>query len=483
MRWRQFLESVLALASQRAMLRNRVAAVVFMAVCVGGIVAQQSSFLRLTADPDPYYRNVLNLGASYQRFFAFFYYFGGFPVNLDRQNTKTREEAVATLQALGPRLTPESGIYNRASIFIFYPDAWMKGRPDTAEMRTGHAVWFTFGLVALFLAMCSAGRPLLGLFSALLVGSDPFQVYELYHVSSSTIFPTVISTGLVIMAACVWLSTERMARAPRLSLAIAALAGVVCALQYEIRLEGVGVVGGALFSLIVCFRHRTLAKVGMAVAFVAAVWATSAALDRYFAASFERANTVVSQSGGTPAQPGNPYYSTQWWALWSGLGDFDEKYGFLADDRAGISYYYGHGLQVVSERAHRANYLETVTSDPLWFGEIMYRRMKRVLTENTPYRLGYGQRHTDLPISPVMVTMVGLVLLAGILMSSRNPDVRAQWNLFVVPLAIGGVAVGQLADYGLQFYAIAHLFMLAYVGCVLLDLAVAGGRALLSRAS
>ena len=483
MAWQRVGASVLALTMQRGILRHRAIAVVFIALSITGMVAQQASYLRLTADPDPYYRNVLNLGASYQRFFAFFYYYGGFPVNLDRQPTKTRAEADATLATLGPRLTPESGIYNRASIFIFYPDAWMKGRPDTAEMRTGHAVWFTFGLVTLFLALCAAGQPLLGLFSALLVGSNPFQVYELYHVSSSTIFPTVISTGIVIMAACIWLSTDRMARAPRMSLVIATLAGAVCALQYEIRLEGVGVVGGALFSLVVCFRHRALMKVAMALTFAAALMLTSAALDRYFAATFARANTVVAQFGGTPAQPGNPYYSTQWWALWSGLGDFDEKYGFLADDRAGISYYYGHGLQVVSEKAHRANYLGTVASDPLWFGEIMYRRMNRVLTENTPYRLGYGPRFIDLPGSPVAVTLAGLMLLAGVAALSRHADVRGQWNLFVVPLAIGGVAVGQLADYGLQFYAIAHLFVLAYVCCVLLELVAAGGRAVRLRAS
>lgn len=465
-------DSVLTLARQKDILRHPIVAALFIAGALTAIVAQQHSFLRLTQDPDPYYRNVLNLGASYQRFFAFFYYFGGFPVNLDGQKTRTRDEAIETLRQLGPRLTPESSVYNRASIFIFYPDAWMKGRPDTAEMRTGHALWFTFGLVALFLALCAAGRPLLGLVVALLCGSDPFQVYELYHVSSSTIFPTVISTGLFVMASCVLLSTERMKRSTGLSLAVVALNGVVCALQYEIRLEGVGVFLGAAFSLVVCFRHRLPAKAAMAAVFVATLWLTNAVLDRYFAASFDTANAVVAEYGGKPAPAGNPYYATQWWALWSGLGDFDEKYGFLADDRAGVSYYYGHGLSMISERAHRQHYLDTIAGDPGWFADIMFRRMKRVLTENTPYRLSYGNRFIDLPIPVVPVTLAALVLLAGIVALSRSAEVRSQLNLFVLPLAIGAVAVGQLADYGLQFYAIAHLFALAYVGCIAIEAAL-----------
>ncbi len=469
-------ESIVTLTRQRVLLRHPLVAALFITVSLAAIVAQQRSFLLLTQDPDPYYRNVLNLGASYQRFFAFFYYFGGFPVNLDRQQTRTQEETVATLQQLGPRLTPESGIYNRASIFLFYPDAWMKGRPDTAEMRTGHAVWFTCGLIALFLALCLAGRPLLGAVAVLLCGSDPFQVYELYHVSSSTIFPTVISTGLFVMASCVLLSTERMARSTPLSLALVAINGVVCALQYEIRLEGVGVFLGAIFSLVVCFRHRAVMKGAMAAVFVATLLLTNTALDRYFAASFARANQVVVEYGGRAAPAGNPYYATQWWALWSGLGDFDEKYGFLADDRAGVSYYYGHGLNTISERAHRTHYLETVAADPAWFADIMFRRLTRVLADNTPYRLSYGQRFVDLPIPAGLVTIAALALLGAVLLLARSADVRSLLNLFVLPLAIGAVAVGQLADYGLQFYAVAHLFALAYVGCVAIEMLLVAAR-------
>lgn len=478
--WAATAGELLALGHQRTLFANWIVRAVFILASLAAIVAQQASFLALEKDPDPYYRNVLNLGASYQRYYSFFYYFGGFPVNLEGHPTSTREDAVKTLEKIGSTLTPGTGVYNRASIFIFYPDAWMKGRPDTAEMRTGHAVWFTLGLVSVFGALTYAGMPLLGLAVALLCGSDPFQVFELYHVTSSTIFPTVISTGLVVTAACILLGTQPMARRRLLSLLVVALCGAVAALQYEIRLEGVGVFFGAAFALALCLPHSKLIKLVLAVVFAISAYTTSMAMNQVFAASFDKANDVIASYGGKKAPSGNPYYSTQWWALWSGLGDFDEKYGFLADDRTGISYYYGHGKDLPSEQSHRQNTIDTIANDPAWFADIVFKRLKRVLADNTPYRLGWGAKFVDLPIPAGPVTIAGLLLLlANLALSWRSAAARSRVILFVVPLSVGTVAIGQLADYGLQFYSIAHLFIFPYVVCFVLDglIALARGAA------
>lgn len=468
--WSATVDQLLALGHQRTLFRNRMVLTLWVVASLTLIVAQQASFLALDRDPDPHYRNVLNLGASYQRYFSFFYYFGGFPVNLDGQKTSTREETIQTLEALGPNLTPANSVYNRASIFLFYPDAYATGRPDTAEMRTGHAIWFTVGLVAVFGSLTFAGMPLLGLAVALLCGSNPFQVWEVYHVSSSTIFPTVISTGLVVTAACILLGTAAFARRRLLSVLVVGLCGVVAALQYEVRLEGVGVFFGAAFALAWCVSHSKSVKLALAIAFAVSAYSTSAVMNQFFAASFDKANAVIASYGGTPGPSGNPYYSTQWWALWSGLGDFDEKYGFLVDDRAGISYYYGHGEGQSLARSHRQSMIATIADDPAWFADIMFKRLKRVLVDNTPYRLGYGGKFIDLPIPPGPITIAGLLLLlANLVLSWRSAPARSPLILFVVPLSIGAVAIGQLADYGLQFYCIAHLFILGYVACFALD--------------
>jgi hypothetical protein len=466
--------SLLDLRHQDRWFRHSVVRPVFVAMAVALITGQQFSFLRLADSPDPFYRNVLNLGASYQRYFSLFYYFGAFPVNLERQNTSTLEETTATLQRVGKSLVPERSVYNRASIFLFYPDAFMRGRPDTAEMRTGHALWFTVALLALFGALCYRGMPLFGLVVALLCGSDAFQVWELYHLGSSTIFPTVISTGLAIAAAAILLSNERFARHRMLPLLLVCVCGGVGALQYEIRLEGVGIFAGALFSLAICCPQSIVRKLLFVVVFAASAMAVSSTMNWYFTRSFEKANAIVVQYGGTPTDSGNAYYSTEWWALWSGLGDFDEKYGFLADDRAGLSYYYGHDAAAPSEQVQRRNYLDTIREDPVWFARILRDRLMRVLVENTPYRIAFGSRYVDLKLSPRLVTLMGLILLVANLVARRWENL----SLFVLPLSVGAVAVGQLADYGLQFYAVAHLFILAYVVCFALDVALlVAGRA------
>ena len=351
--------------------------------------------------------------------------------------------------------------------------------PDTAEMRTGHAMWFTLALLSVFLALCYVGMPVLGLLVALLCGSDPFQVYELYHVTSSTIFPTVISTGLVVVAVCLLLSSERFSRHRALSVLLVCVTGAICALQYEIRLEGIGVFAGALLCLVMCFPQSKAMRLSFACLFLISTVVTNVSINRYFRSSFAKANAMVASYGGTPTDSGDPYYSTQWWALWSGLGDFDEKYGFLADDRAGISYYYGQNASLPSEQVHRNNYLETIRHDPAWFAAILGARLKRVLLDNTPYRMSFGSKYLDIKVSPLLVTLSGLFLLmANVLIHGKNALKMTFVNLFVLPLSIGLVAVGQLADYGLQFYCVAHLFIFAYVLCAALDgvLVLAGWR-------
>lgn len=464
-RLRLRVRALVGLDHQAVLLRTPVVRVFFLVLSVTLVIAQQGSYWALDQSPNGFYRNVLNLGASYQRYFSFYYYFGGFPVNLDRLPTSTIEDARETLAREGSRLRTDLNVYNRASIFLFYPETWLRGRPDTAEMRTGLAIWFTIGLLAVVVALWYVGMPLLGLFFALLCGSNPFQVFEIYHMGSSTIFPMVISTGLVGAAISLVLSNQASTRHTKLATSLVCLGAAVCALQYEIRLEGVGVSFGAAFALMVLSAFSIRRRLAYVCLFAVVVVVASAAMDAYFNAKLTTADRIMEQHGGTQAKTTNAYYSTQWWALWSGLGDFDEKYGFLVDDRAGLSFYYGHDTSLHSEPAMRDHYLRTLRSDPAWWAGIIGSRLKRVFVENTPYRVGYGTWHHDLPFNPVAVTTLGLLFLAAAVWTWQTTVLA----MFVLSLSTGAVSIGQLADYGLQFYCIVHLFMLAYVGCVLLD--------------
>ncbi len=461
------IASIVDLRVQRRWLCHRYVLPLFVLMSCGLIVFQQWSLWRDSTKIDPFYRNVLNLGVNYQRFLPSYHFFGAFPVNLAGKPAATEQEARASLQAIGPRLIPDRSVYNRASIFLFYPEVWLSGRPDTAEMRTGHALWFTFGLLAIFGAFCLAGLPLLGLLVALLCGSDPFQVWEVYRPGSSTIFATLISTGLVLAAATIWLSTRSAARHWRRSAVVVALCGVVAALQYEVRLEGLGIVVGAVIAGALCFRHQPVHRRQLALIFLAVAILTSSGLNAYFRTAFAKANALVASYGGTTTDSGTEYYSTQWWALWSGLGDFDEKYGFLADDRAGLSYYFGHGRPKPSEGVHRRNYLATIVTDPAWFAQVMSRRFDRVFLHNTPYRVTIGGFTRELPLPPLVITLLAVVgAVLGARAMGREALNGQLLNLVVLPICIGLVAVAQLADYGLQFYCIPHLFVLAYVGCL-----------------
>lgn len=460
------LVSLLALRRQAAWFRAPAVRLGFLAFSIALVVGQQIHFASRDSEPDATYRNVLNLGVNYGVYFPVFRHFGAFPVSLQGMPGVTLEQVAASLDQLGSRLTPSLFVYNRASVFLFYPDAMTIGTGNV-EMRTAHAIWFTTGLVSIVVAFSFLDLPLVGLLLALLCGSNPFQLYEVYRVSQSNVFATVISTGLMITAISLAVSSRHLERHRLWSFALVAVSAVICGLQYEIRLEGVGVFVGELVALALLCRHSRLRRLGYVAVFALTLAATNTGLDNYFAGKFTQANALVERSGGTPVKPVSAYYGTPWWALWSGLGDFDETSGFLADDRAALSYYYGHDTSLTEEQSFRQRYINAAAQDPLWWTGIVLQRLRRVLVENTPFRLELGAWHWKVPLSPmlVMLAAVPLFLVAMAVLG------RSAVTFVLVPLSIGLVSLGQLADYGLQFYSVVHLVALAYVGGFFLEVA------------
>ena len=161
--------------------------------------------------------------------------------------------------------------------------------------------------------------------------------------------------------------------------------------------------------------------------------------------------------------------NTQWWAIWSGFGDYDQKYGFLVDDRAGLSYAASvYNNPDTLEKTLQEDVVGTIANDPAWFAGIIGRRLYAILILNTPYRLSFGPHYVDIPVSSHLVTIVFLI---GLVFTIVNWDFDLAF-ISALLLSIPLVAIAQLGHYGLEFYSVLHLFILAFVVCWLIELTI-----------
>src|SRR5262249_20098766 len=86
----------------------------------------------------------------------------------------------------------------RGKIYPYLFDAWLEGAPWNPSVRPFHRLAFTLSLCALFAALWWVQRPLLGCIIVLLLGSNPFQLFEV-QVNENT-HGWTITTAILVLA-------------------------------------------------------------------------------------------------------------------------------------------------------------------------------------------------------------------------------------------------------------------------------------------
>lgn len=464
---------------QNQLLANRRARYFVLAALICFVGAQQVSFGR-AAVLDSTYRNTLNNGASLRAFFPVFYCRGAAPVLLDTL-VKTCEQLDSEIARVGKDLPIYPEQINRSTLMLYYPDVWIHRNNENVKlnqvtMRGGLSLWFAVSLSALAVALFAVRLPVLGLVVVILCASNPFQNFEIFNPDVSNLFSMVISTGLMASALVIALiGLARSGRPTKYAYLIVSALGVLMGIQYDARLEGVGVFIGVLGAILCLPRVGVRHRVALLVTLLAVGYSSNMGVNAYWDGKLSKANELVAQYDGTQGQRlGNNRYSTEWWALWSGLGDYDRKYGFLVDDRAGWSHYYGVRRMPsigagwsISElnKTLKTDFINAIANDPWWFAEIIGRRIHVTLVKNTPYRISYGEYFVNIPVSPTAVLLLSLVpLLLSILVGRLEYAIVAG-----VVASIGLVSIAQLGRYGLEFYSVLHIFLFSFVVCWTLE--------------
>ena len=82
--------------------------------------------------------------------------------------------------------------------YLYLPNAWLKGRAARPRMLPANAAAFTAALLALFAAFWYVRKTALGAILVLLLGSNPFQVSEVY--ANNNLFGWPITIMVLLLA-------------------------------------------------------------------------------------------------------------------------------------------------------------------------------------------------------------------------------------------------------------------------------------------
>ena len=414
------------------------------------IVAWQAEFIERPRELDRTYQRHRGRGLyerGIQKFFYFFYYTNKFPISSSRRIDHMRWRESEAWRALGlpdpaagehtqgesrplrrsPRLIMEDSTVlqtgDLGKIFLLYPDAWITGTPKRATARWFNRLLGVASLLALFTSFSLLNHRLFGSTLVVVLGSNPFQLVELYARNNIFGYPIAIASLMLALHAPLILGRWRHSSVYALPL----VSGVFLASFREVRLEPALVILSVAVTYL-CMGGSWRRRLALVALLALATAATSGAWRYYWQAKFDEAYEIVSSRGGRTFDGVWNSHHALWHSIWCGLGDFGSSKGYLYDDRFaywygipivnrrfGTDYRLGPGYQLENyytpKRNHRIKpetlpeygivmrdkVLGDIRADPLWYASVIAKRLNRLFSEPTPIRLGFGSRYFDLP--------------------------------------------------------------------------------------
>ena len=437
------------------------------------------------------------------RFVYFYHYLGLFPVASDREDLEySRAGAERAFAEHGDGLVTELGYTVRegdlGKLFLYLPDVWLKGAPRDPDMRVANGAAFILALVALFAAFWWIRQPVLGLLVVGVLGSNPFQLAEVY--TANNVFGWPITAAIAMLALHLPLLGRR--RPPRWLLWAAPVAsGLALATIRQIRSEPVAIILSVALAYLAVAGVRWRVRLALVALLAVSFGAGLAGWSGWFDHKIAEAGRRVAAAGGHVYRGPRVQHHVFWHAVWCGLGDFGGKHGYVWGDWVAAQYAHEtvaarYGLDVPrcvvgelydgghwdaagkfrkthAEIPHygevlRDKVLHDVTHDPLWYLGVLARRAWRLLTETTPARLSIGWAALPIPTH-------GLLLLPvlGLLVWSRA------WlllKLVAFSLSLGATAFLIYSGRGTCYYSCTHLFVTAVLCAWLAELACAAVR-------
>lgn len=452
---------IIGFENQRRLMEEypRLRVAMLIAVLVA-IPLWQSTFLASGDSLDRTYRNRCSIGVVYKNHFPYLYYTGLFPVTSLSVPTNGEAGVLEQFKERGRTLTVKSAS-EHLPVYFYFLDAFITGDPYKGDYKIASGAVFCLGLMVLFVSLWYVRLEILGLVLVILLGSNPFQLFEAY--ANDNIFSWPISIGLLVTG--LFVPVLARGRAPGWYPWFAAIgAGIVLGTARHIRPECWTIIVSALAACLLApgvkLPKKLLLTVLCLVAFVGAMkgW------EEFFDRKMDEASIAVARAGGRTYQEIRWHYHSAWCSMFAGLGDFDTKYGYIWDDRAIFANARAQGKPWAE--ASKSRILGDIREDPAWFLGILGKRTWRILTENTPPRVSVASTWLTIPARGVVIPFAVVFLFLCLVMA------RA-WDTAMILAFPSTLAVTPLlgfSGYGVSYYSIIHLIAVGAVIALIVEM-------------
>lgn len=420
-----------------------------------------------------------------QHFIYFYYYLNLFPVTTTYEPLEYSEQgAKRNLEEYGDSLLMEwkhwARLGDNARIFLYLPNAYIKGSPENPSIIPFNAIFFIISLLSVFVSFWYLGFPLLGFIIVLIFGSNPFLLYETY--GNENIFGLMIATTLIIMSIHLHLFV-RNSRLP-ITWLLPVISGVIIATMANVRSETSIIIASCLFVYLTIPQCNFLKKIALCLLLLLSFTTITKMWQSYFDRKFEEAYQVVESKGGNPYNGERIKTHTFWHPVYCGLGDFDTKYGYEWNDRKAYKY----ALPILKEKYNMdfayaddlglAEYYDTqkkyykkiesypeyetiikekvlsdIKKDPLWYAEILAKRIRYIFTKTSPVWLSFSKYHIHIPFSGLLIIPFVVFLFL------KKKWFQLKLLLFPFPLAATSIII--FAKKNTTYNSCFHLLLIA----------------------
>ena len=358
-----------------------------------------------------------------KQFAYFHYYTGNFPLaSLNNDLQFSEEYARNEIRENGQSLIMEYQHWSRlgenARIWAFLPNSILKGSPETPSIKLFNALVFTLSIIILYLGFWRLKKVLFGLFLVLLINLTPFYLYETY--TNQNIFGLLGATFFIILGLNVFSLFKKEKTV--INMLLIGISGAIIGFFSEFRNEISIIISSLILISLFSKQKNFLMKVVLVSVGLSSFFITKSTIRNYFQQKFKNTITIVEEAGGHPYKWATISGHKTWHPIFCGLGDFDKKYGFEWNDK--IAYRYAvpilkhkYGMDIeYSDKYHLDNYYDEsklyyikfdeideyeqiikdrvlfhITNDPIWYLEIIIKRIVRTMNRTIPIPyLGWG---------------------------------------------------------------------------------------------
>jgi len=425
------------------------------------------------------------------RFFYFYHHFGVFPVTLRGvpESLPMGFPPAEVLAKWGSGLRNDTidpvawgRLGDYARIYLFSPSVWIGAPVENASVLPFHILLFILSLIAVIWAFAREGRLSQGAWLVVLIGSCSFQLYEVY--GHENVFSLPISVALITLALNLRFLVDRPSPL-RSDFLIAFVSGIFLASVYQLRTEP-AMIALSLAPAYLFARGFTWARRALLVTLFAATFTLgSLGWKAHFTSMRADAIAFVKDHGGIPFTGSTETHHPIWHNVFIGLGDFGGDKGYEWEDNVAYAYalpelrrtispeleqiashfrlssqpnapyYFKPELMPEYSQIIRKKILSDISSDPLWFARIIFKRVKEIFLVSLPLQLNLIWITLTLPLGLWAV----LPLAAGLAYRRRWFELKI--ILFFAPMSLTALVI--FSGRGTTLYQIAHLAALALV--------------------